>query len=456
MRTLPLELDHRAASRAPSATSPPPQGKEVELEIDRRRDPARPGDPRRDLGADRPPAAQRGRPRDRDARASASAAGKPRRGRDRAARRAARRPGRDRGRRRRPRRRRRSCWRGPSEVGSLADVLAAAGVSTAAEVDRGGRPRRRARRGEEPRRGARRQPRDAAASRARAPTVMLLLPLTLALLRVLLLRARRAALRRADARACARWSRSARRHRSAGRPSIELRGEAVPLADLPALGRRSRAAPARAAPAARSSSPRAPAVAVACDRGPRRPGGRRQEPRPAARRASPATSARRSSATARVALILDPDRLLGRRRRRGRAAARAATRASAAAPKVLVVDDQFTRARAAAQHPRGGRLPGRDGARRPRGARRRSPASPTIDLVLTDVADAGDGRPRAAAGDPRGRRASRRCRSSIVTSQRRRRGPARGAPRPAPTPTSSRTSSTSGRCWRRSSGWSAR
>ena len=295
MRTLPLELDHRRLSRAPFATSPAADGKEVELEITGAETAARPRDPRGHRRVDHPPPAQRGRPRHRGA-GGRERAGKPRARPHRAARRAARQPGGDRGRRRRPRRRPSSSSRGRRRTGSLADMLAEAGFSTAERGRRRRRPRGRPRRRQGPRRVARRRRSRSTASPDEGTTSCMLLPLTLALLRVLVLErgGQMFGIPLTSVEEVDRGRRDAVARRP---PGARAPRRSVRLADLAELARRPRrrsctSAPRRVIVARRGGAWRPPATGSS--------GSRRSSSRASARcsPACPATSAQRSWATA--------------------------------------------------------------------------------------------------------------------------------------------------------------
>ena len=337
----------------------------------RRRDRARPRHPRRALRAARPPAPQRDRARDRGARRSASAPASRSAGASSCAPSSAAASSRSRSpttaaaspRRRSPRR---------ARTGSLTDVLAQPGFSTAERGQRHLRPRRRARRRQDAGRGLRRQPRGAERARARHagdPAAAARAGADRGAAR----RAGRQRLRASRSRASRRWSRSARRCRSAAAPrsSCAAARSRSPTSRSSWAGRR----PPPAAPGARSScSPPGQRIAVDLRRPARQGGGRGQ----VARAAALARSSRYLGAAilgdGRIALLVDPAALVrasaapprrGRRRRRRRA-----DRAEGARRRGLAHDP-----RAAAQHPRGRRLSRADRARRPRRAARTSIAT---------------------------------------------------------------------------------
>ena len=366
MRTLPLATITAPLPRAVRDIAAA-EGKEVELVIERRRHRARPRHPREPLRAARPPAPQRGRARDRVAeRARARGQAGARDGR--AARRAARRHGRDRRLRRRPRRVAEASSQKPRGTARSPTCSPDAGFSTADEVTRALRPRRRPRRGEAPRRG-----RSAARSRCAASPGTGTRDRARASARPRAARraarrARRTGLTACRSRASRRRSRSEDLLTLEGRPALELRGRSVPLADLAELdrrrGRRARRRIARdRRHGRRAGASRRPATACSARRRSSSSRSARCSPR------SAATSARRSSATAASRCCSIPTALDARAtharqaRRRRRAGAREAACAEGARRRGLV-----HRARAPAQHPRGRRLPRRDGARRQRGA----------------------------------------------------------------------------------------
>ena len=382
--------------------------------IERRRDRARPRHPRGPLRAARPPAAERRRPRHRDARTSATRRGQ-------AARADA-----------------SSC--APSSAAALVEIVVSddgRGVSqellAQAQHGRARSPTSWRAPGSRPPTRSPSSPaaasgstpssahvesfggsaRGRAASRARAPTVILRLPLDARAARRAARRARRRTSTACRSRACEEASPSTRRCRSTG-------------------GRRSSCAGARSrSPTSPSSSARAAPPLAAARAGDRRR--RRRAPR-RARRATACSARKRSSSSrsgrcsprspgylgaailgdGRIALLLDPAALTARApRRRARRAATAAgaRRRERLAPKVLVVEDSFTvrELQRSILEAAGYRVvTARDGREALEPARR----DDEIDARRHRRRDAGDGRARADRGDPRTQRVRRRCPSS--------------------------------------------
>jgi two-component system, chemotaxis family, sensor kinase CheA len=266
------------------------------------------------------------------------------------------------------------------EAGSLADVLAEAGFSTAAEVSEV------AGRGvgldavkahveglggslevvSEPERGA---------------TVTMLLPVTLALLEVLL---------------CERGGRVfgvaltavreviavAETASLGGRRSIELRGESVPVGDL-AVMLGAAAAPLPPVPVALVLASAGRSVAVACDR-------ILGDQEVVVKALGPLLAGVRGYLGAailgdgRVALILDPNHLLKMPSPGAAPRSQVAKQAEPAAPRLLVVDDQFTvreLQRSILETAGYSVETARDGNE----ALDRIGAAPDVDLVLTDI-----------------------------------------------------------------------
>ena len=227
----------------------------------------------------------------------------------------------------------------------------------------------------------------------------MLLPLTLALLRVLVVERGGPEVRSApDQRRGGHHglgddvARRSRGDRGPGasrcRSPTSERSSAPPLPEL------------RATPQAMvvASSGRRVGLALRPDR--RGAGGRRQEPRPPARRDARLPGRgdhgrRRHRADPRPGFLDEaasaPAHSRGERRR-----------AKAAPPKVLVVDDQFTvrELQRSILEAAGYRV---ETARDGREALARVTGEPDIALVVTDVEMPEDGRDRAAARDPRGR-----------------------------------------------------
>ncbi|MDQ6750442.1 MAG: response regulator [Actinomycetota bacterium] len=211
--------------------------------------------------------------------------------------------------------------------------------------------------------------------------VMLLLPLTLALLRVLL--CERAGqpfgLPLASVREVVAVTETAS---LGGRRSLELRGEAVPLTDLAAiLGAPARALPA-APPAMILASPTRSA-AVACDRvlGDQEVVMKRLGPLLSR---VPGYLGAAILGDGRVALILDPSHLLKAHASAPPPPTRGAEPEEHAAPNVLVVDDQFTvreLQRSILETAGYDVETARDG----REAIERIAGTPDIDMVLTDI-----------------------------------------------------------------------
>jgi two-component system, chemotaxis family, sensor kinase CheA len=266
------------------------------------------------------------------------------------------------------------------EAGSLADVLAEAGFSTAAEVSEV------AGRGvgldavkahveglggslevvSEPERGA---------------TVTMLLPVTLALLEVLL---------------CERGGRVfgvaltavreviavAETASLGGRRSIELRGKSVPVGDL-AVMLGAAAAPLPPVPVALVLASAGRSVAVACDR-------ILGDQEVVVKALGPLLAGVRGYLGAailgdgRVALILDPNHLLKMPSPGAAPRSQVAKQAEPAAPRLLVVDDQFTvreLQRSILETAGYSVETARDGNE----ALDRIGAAPDVDLVLTDI-----------------------------------------------------------------------
>jgi len=268
------------------------------------------------------------------------------------------------------------------EVGSLADVLAAPGFSTAAEVtELAGRGvgLDAVKEHVESLAGSleiRSEP-------GRGTETILLLPLTLALLRVLLcerggqpfgvpLPSVREVVLATDVTSLS------------GRPSIERHGESISLADLAAMLGTS-APPLPSAPTAMIIASSARSVAVACDRV-------LGDQEVVVKTLGPLLAGVNGYLGAailgdgRVALILDPNHLL-----KTQVAASLAVEAPAgqadeerSAPTVLVVDDQFTvrELQRSILETSGYRV---ETARNGREALERLAAVPEIDIVLTDV-----------------------------------------------------------------------
>jgi two-component system chemotaxis sensor kinase CheA len=214
----------------------------------------------------------------------------------------------------------------------------------------------------------------------RGATVILLLPLTLALLRVLMCER--------DGRAFGLPLGSVREVAAVtdttsmgGRPFLERQGESIPLADLAALiGARS--APLPDCPPALVVALDGRVVAVACDRvlGDREVVMKSLGPVLAPVRGYLGAAI---LGDGRVALILDPSHLLGRQAASPPATAAAAA-APAIAPIVLVVDDQFTvrELQRSILENAGYRV---ETARDGREALERIIRPPAVDVVLTDI-----------------------------------------------------------------------
>jgi two-component system chemotaxis sensor kinase CheA len=267
------------------------------------------------------------------------------------------------------------------ETGSLADVLATAGLSTAVEVgDLAGRGvGLDAAKSHVEALGGRIEVRS---EPGRGTQVVLLLPVTLALLNVLL---------------CERAGQPFGLPVSSigevvtvtetasleGRPRIEHRGEAIPVGDLTEMLGAAAPAPLSAQPPAIVLASATRAVAVCCDRllGDRELVVKSLGPLLAGVEGYLGAGILEDG---RVALIVDPNRLLEARSPRGAAAAPVAAPERKAAPKVLVVDDQFSvrQLQRSILEAAGYRV---DVARHGREALQKVFADAELDLVLTDV-----------------------------------------------------------------------
>ena len=445
-------LDHRAApARRPRPRDRRGQGGRAGRQ--RRRDRARPRHPRGALRAARPPAAQRGRARDRAAR-GARAAGKPGAGGSSCAPSSAAGSSRSSSPTTAAASRRRSLARGAHATGSLADVLAAAGLLDRGRGERARRPRCRPRR----RQGAGRVASAAASRCASEPgrgTEVVAAPAARArAARGAARRARRQRLRGAARRASRRWSRSTRRCRSAGARRSSCAARSIPLADLAELLGARRRHRSRRAPRRSSSRPRAGASRCVCDR-------LLGEEEVVVKSLGPLLASLAGYLGAailgdgRIALLLDPARARATRRgaRPPRRHARPTRWPRAASREGARRRGLVHGARAAAQHPRGRRLPRRDRARRPRGARAAG-RDDEIELVVTDVEMPEMDGLELTAGDPRDA-ATGQLPVVIVTSRGERGGPQardRGRRRRLH---GQATASTSRRCSTPSSGSSA-
>jgi two-component system chemotaxis sensor kinase CheA len=167
-----------------------------------------------------------------------------------------------------------------------------------------------------------------------------------------------------------------------GRPSVELRGEAVPLGDLAEMIGAS-APELPDSPPAMILEAAARSVAVACDRvlGDQEVVVKGLGPVLAP---IPGYLGAAILGDGRVALILDPSYLLKLPSRTGRAVARPTEAPEEAAPLVLVVDDQFTvrELQRSILETAGYRVDtARDGAE----ALERLSGNATVDMVLTDI-----------------------------------------------------------------------
>ena len=167
-----------------------------------------------------------------------------------------------------------------------------------------------------------------------------------------------------------------------GRPSVELRGEAVPLGDLAEMIGAS-APELPDSPPAMILEAAARSVAVACDRvlGDQEVVVKGLGPVLAP---IPGYLGAAILGDGRVALILDPSYLLKLPSRTGRAVARPTEALEEAAPLVLVVDDQFTvrELQRSILETAGYRVDtARDGAE----ALERLSGNATVDMVLTDI-----------------------------------------------------------------------
>lgn len=266
-----------------------------------------------------------------------------------------------------------------SELGSLADVLTTAGFSTAVEVGDlagrgvgldsvkshvealGGRVEVRS----EPGRGL---------------EATLLLPVTLALLNVLLCErdGQPFGLPVSSVREVVTVREAAS---LGGRPCLEHRGETVPLGDLVAMvGGEAPALPQPPPAVVLASATRAVAVAVDRVLGDRELVVKGLGPLLAG---VPSYLGAGILEDGRVALILDPNRLL-EMPSRGAASVTAAQPERRAAPKVLVVDDQFSvrQLQRSILEAAGYRV---ETARHGREALQRIAADPDLEMVLTDI-----------------------------------------------------------------------
>lgn len=262
---------------------------------------------------------------------------------------------------------------------SLADILAGAGFSTAAQVSglAGRGVGLDAVKANVQRLSGSLEVRS---SRSRGTEVILLLPLTLAILRVLV--CERAGqvfgLPLASVREVVEVTRTSS---LGGRLSLELRGESIPVADLAAiLGTPAAALPALP-PALVLRSP-AGAAAIACDRVLGDQDVVTKSLGPLLARA-PGFLGAAILDDGGVALILDPSHLLERHSAGSRTVA-AAEPERHGIPSVLVVDDQFTvrELQRSILETAGYRVETAQDGRR---ALERIDRSPDIDLVVTDV-----------------------------------------------------------------------